>query len=119
MSDKCARCGKSVYANDKPQKVGENVWHNACFKCAVCGTKLTMATVNSAEGDIFCKNHVPKIAPTSTIDVVTAAALNAPDATFNQREFTKGDGSSSYGAGAVGMSTERVKPPTFGSNRMM
>jgi len=33
MSEKCGRCQKSVYANDNPQRVNDNVYHGACFKC--------------------------------------------------------------------------------------
>lgn len=33
MSEKCGRCGKSVYANDNPQRVNEKVYHGMCFKC--------------------------------------------------------------------------------------
>jgi len=41
--EKCAKCTKSVYANEKLEAVGK-VYHNTCFRCATCDKRLTMIT---------------------------------------------------------------------------
>ncbi|XP_034445339.1 cysteine and glycine-rich protein 1a [Hippoglossus hippoglossus] len=54
-ADKCARCGKSVYANEKVIAAGSS-WHkNSCFSCASCGKGLESTTLNDKDGQIYCK----------------------------------------------------------------
>jgi recombinational DNA repair protein (RecF pathway) len=55
-SDKCTGCGKVVYATEK-LTAGSHVFHKACFKCAQCGTKLTMNTYSVHNGTFLCKPH--------------------------------------------------------------
>eukprot|EP00054_Salpingoeca_dolichothecata_P003042 m.25036 g.25036 ORF g.25036 m.25036 type:complete len:66 (+) comp13498_c0_seq1:174-371(+) len=59
MSDKCTRCEKSIYANDKPQRVTGGIFHGGCFRCKECQTKLTMKTCETNSGEIYCSQHKP------------------------------------------------------------
>nr|XP_014335234.1 PREDICTED: cysteine and glycine-rich protein 3 isoform X3 [Bos mutus] len=47
-SEKCPRCGKSVYAAEKP-------WHKTCFRCAICGKSLESTNVTDKDGELYCK----------------------------------------------------------------
>ena len=43
-------------------------FHSGCFRCVVCGSKLTLKTYynnqHSAEDkEVYCQQHVPKIGP--------------------------------------------------------
>jgi len=64
MSEKCHRCGKSVYANDKPQKIGPSgdpqVYHMKCFTCKATGTKLTHRTAVYYKGEIYDQRNKPE-----------------------------------------------------------
>ncbi|XP_019951629.1 cysteine and glycine-rich protein 2-like isoform X2 [Paralichthys olivaceus] len=54
-ADKCARCGKSVYANEKVIAAGSS-WHKlGCFSCALCGKSLESTTLTDKDGEIYCK----------------------------------------------------------------
>ena len=60
----CARCGGRVYANEMIRTEARNAqsdghcWHQTCFKCKDCGTKLRPDTWEEASnGDLLCKTH--------------------------------------------------------------
>uniref|UniRef100_A0A8C9XWJ6 Cysteine and glycine-rich protein 2 n=1 Tax=Sander lucioperca TaxID=283035 RepID=A0A8C9XWJ6_SANLU len=53
-SDKCARCGDSVYAAEKIMGAGKP-WHKNCFRCAKCGKSLESTTQTEKDGEIYCK----------------------------------------------------------------
>uniref|UniRef100_A0A8C9SV65 Cysteine and glycine-rich protein 2 n=1 Tax=Scleropages formosus TaxID=113540 RepID=A0A8C9SV65_SCLFO len=53
-SEKCARCGESVYAAEKIVGAGKP-WHKNCFRCAKCGKSLESTTQTEKEGEIYCK----------------------------------------------------------------
>uniref|UniRef100_A0A665VE59 Cysteine and glycine-rich protein 2 n=1 Tax=Echeneis naucrates TaxID=173247 RepID=A0A665VE59_ECHNA len=53
-SEKCARCGDSVYAAEKIMGAGKP-WHKNCFRCAKCGKSLESTTQTEKEGEIYCK----------------------------------------------------------------
>ncbi|XP_069078013.1 cysteine and glycine-rich protein 3 [Pleurodeles waltl] len=53
-TDKCRRCGKSVYAAEKVMG-GGLPWHKTCFRCAFCGKSLDSTTVTEKDGEIYCK----------------------------------------------------------------
>ncbi|TGZ50378.1 hypothetical protein CRM22_010787 [Opisthorchis felineus] len=38
-TEKCVRCGKSVYANER-MEAGDKIWHRLCFRCSVCDMSL-------------------------------------------------------------------------------
>jgi len=53
MSEKCGRCGKTVYEAEKVLSAGRK-WHDSCFRCKSCGTRLESTTVRDRDGEIFC-----------------------------------------------------------------
>lgn len=62
---KCARCQKTVYANEKVvcaakgkwQLGGSHIpdWHEACLKCPDCNKRLDSTTVAEHNGEVYCK----------------------------------------------------------------
>ncbi|RVE56357.1 hypothetical protein OJAV_G00220380 [Oryzias javanicus] len=53
-TEKCARCGDSVYAAEKIMGAGKP-WHKNCFRCAKCGKSLESTTQTEKDGEIYCK----------------------------------------------------------------
>lgn len=48
----CLRCGAVVYQVDKIGPLKDfTFYHNACFKCTICGTKLTLKTYFNNQQD--------------------------------------------------------------------
>ncbi|VDP29714.1 unnamed protein product [Soboliphyme baturini] len=69
VKELCFRCRRPVYPTDKvgPLKDG-TYFHHGCFKCYICGTRLTLRTYcnnrNRMEDlEIYCNNHVPQAGP--------------------------------------------------------
>ncbi|KYO47801.1 cysteine and glycine-rich protein 2 [Alligator mississippiensis] len=58
-SEKCSRCGDSVYAAEKVIGAGKP-WHKNCFRCAKCGKSLESTTLTEKEGEIYCKGCYAK-----------------------------------------------------------
>ena len=79
----CMRCHAKVYP---VEKVGVGVvLHRNCFRCATCGTKLTLASfvLSTSAGrrrkDVYCRAHAPK--PVSCeMDRQAVGIRNAVDA---------------------------------------
>jgi len=62
-SDKCGRCGKTVYHAEKVTGAG-HVWHEQCFTCEVCNTRLNSQTLLDKDGKIFCQaDYAKKFGP--------------------------------------------------------
>jgi len=114
MSDSCGRCGKAIYAAEKPTRVPGNVYHDACFKCKECNLKLSLKTCWTEDAEIYCNGHKPYHPPNQVVDSTIESQLGVPDSRFGQREFAKGDGSTHYGMDgvAVNTATNAPKPPT-------
>lgn len=79
VKEACHRCGKPVYPTDKVGPLKDCAFfHQGCFKCYLCGTRLTLKTYcnnrnNIDDQEIYCANHVPMagmhdllLPPTST-----------------------------------------------------
>jgi len=63
-NEKCAKCGKSVYANEKATGAGKT-YHDTCFRCTMCKKGLSSVNMADKDGDIYCnacygKNFGPK-----------------------------------------------------------
>ncbi|XP_048954662.1 cysteine and glycine-rich protein 3 isoform X1 [Canis lupus dingo] len=56
-SEKCPRCGKSVYAAEKVMGGGKP-WHKTCFRCAICGKSLESTNVTDKDGELYCKGDL-------------------------------------------------------------
>ena len=55
VSEKCARCQKSVYAAEKIIAASKS-YHKLCFTCNTCKKSLSsMSCCDNSDGDIFCK----------------------------------------------------------------
>jgi len=57
--DKCARCNKTVYANEKAIAAGKN-WHQACLKCPDCNKRLDATLLTERDGQVYCKADYAK-----------------------------------------------------------
>ena len=50
--NQCNRCGQTVYSTEKIGPLKDfTFYHNGCFKCALCGTKLTLKTYYNNQQD--------------------------------------------------------------------
>jgi len=56
----CSRCNGPIFAAENPMIVQGHKYHEACFKCVECGTKLTLRTYESEKGIVYCKPHTPQ-----------------------------------------------------------
>ncbi|XP_037086909.1 hillarin-like [Pollicipes pollicipes] len=65
----CLRCRHTVYQVDRVGPLKDfTFFHSQCFKCAVCGTKLTLKNYynnqnSQVDKEVYCQSHVPKITP--------------------------------------------------------
>uniref|UniRef100_A0A1I7WRP3 LIM zinc-binding domain-containing protein n=1 Tax=Heterorhabditis bacteriophora TaxID=37862 RepID=A0A1I7WRP3_HETBA len=65
----CYRCTKQVYPTDKVGPLKDSTFfHQGCFKCYICGTRLALKTYCNNRNDIndkevYCANHVPIAGP--------------------------------------------------------
>ena len=82
----CFRCGQTVYQVDRVGPLKDfTFFHQGCFKCSTCGTKLTLKTYynnqhSNDDKEVYCVSHVPKIGP-GHLDgsaVGIRSALNVP-----------------------------------------
>ena len=49
----CHRCNKPVYPTDKIGPLKDSTFfHNGCFKCYICGTRLALKTYFNNRNDI-------------------------------------------------------------------
>ncbi|XP_015438344.1 PREDICTED: uncharacterized protein LOC107193418 [Dufourea novaeangliae] len=94
----CLRCAQTVYQVDRVGPLKDfTFFHAGCFKCAICGTKLTLKTyynnqhtINDKE--VYCSSHVPKPGP-GTLDgssVGIRSALNVPRSGYVNEQIRAG-----------------------------
>ncbi|TGZ52936.1 Kyphoscoliosis peptidase [Temnothorax longispinosus] len=97
----CLRCAQTVYQVDRVGPLKDfTFFHAGCFKCAICGTKLTLKTyynnqhtINDKE--VYCSSHVPKPGP-GTLDgssVGIRSALNVPRSGYVNEQIRAGGAS--------------------------
>ncbi|VDK64948.1 unnamed protein product [Onchocerca ochengi] len=69
VKELCHRCSKPVYPTDKVGPLKDSTFfHQGCFKCYICGTRLALKTYCNNRNDIndqeiYCNSHVPISGP--------------------------------------------------------
>jgi cysteine/glycine-rich protein len=64
-SPKCAKCGKSAYANESCNAIGQT-WHKTCFACSACNKGMGSDVGNACDNDglPYCKScHAKNFGP--------------------------------------------------------
>ena len=51
---KCGRCGGNVYHAER-MLVGNQSYHSCCYRCLICGVRLSSLSVNIKNCGIYCK----------------------------------------------------------------
>lgn len=105
----CFRCGQTVYQVDRVGPLKDfTFFHSGCFKCYVCGTKLTLKTYFNNQHDqddkeVYCNSHVPKIGPghLDGSSVGIRSALNVPRSSNIVNEQIRGSGRGTFDAEAL------------------
>ncbi|XP_018105664.1 LIM domain and actin-binding protein 1 isoform X2 [Xenopus laevis] len=54
--ESCFSCQKTVYPVER-LFANNQVYHNSCFRCSHCSTKLSLGTFASLHGTVYCKPH--------------------------------------------------------------
>ncbi|XP_065141378.1 LIM domain and actin-binding protein 1a isoform X1 [Paramisgurnus dabryanus] len=52
----CVMCLKTVYPLEK-LVANQQIYHNTCFRCAYCNTKLSLVNYASLHNNVYCKPH--------------------------------------------------------------
>lgn len=105
----CLRCDQIVYQVDRVGPLKDfTFFHSGCFKCSVCGTKLTLKTYynnqhRQEDKEVYCSSHVPKIGPghLDGSSVGIRSALNVPKSTTFVNEQIRGYGKGTFDAEAL------------------
>ncbi|KAG7318781.1 hypothetical protein KOW79_017255 [Hemibagrus wyckioides] len=56
VRETCVACDKTVYPLEK-LVANQQTFHNSCFRCTHCNTKLSLANFACLHGSIYCKPH--------------------------------------------------------------
>jgi len=105
----CFRCDHTVYQVDRVGPLKDfTFFHSGCFKCFVCGTKLTLKTYynnqhSQDDKEVYCSSHVPKIGPghLDGSSVGIRSALNVPRSSNIVNEQIRGNGKGTFDAEAL------------------
>ncbi|KAF2897379.1 hypothetical protein ILUMI_08793 [Ignelater luminosus] len=109
----CLRCNDTVYQVDRVGPLKDfTFFHSGCFKCAICGTKLTLKTYynnqhRQEDKEVYCNSHVPKIGPghLDGSSVGIRSALNVPKSSNFVNEQIRGPGRGTFDAEALNIRT--------------
>ncbi|XP_052396386.1 LIM domain and actin-binding protein 1 [Carassius gibelio] len=52
----CVTCLKTVYPLER-LVANQQIYHNTCFRCAYCNTKLSLVNYASLHNNVYCKPH--------------------------------------------------------------
>jgi hypothetical protein len=116
----CLRCNETVYQVDRVGPLKDfTFFHSGCFKCAVCGTKLTLKTYynnqhRQEDKEVYCNSHVPKIGPghLDGSSVGIRSALNVPKSSNFVNEQIRGPGRGIYEPESEFINDYSSRPPT-------
>ncbi|XP_022911836.1 hillarin [Onthophagus taurus] len=108
----CLRCNDTVYQVDRVGPLKDfSFFHSGCFKCATCGTKLTLKTYynnqhRQEDKEVYCSSHVPKIGPghLDGSSVGIRSALNVPKSSFVNEQI-RGPGRGSFDGEPINVKT--------------
>ncbi|XP_076331137.1 hillarin-like [Tachypleus tridentatus] len=114
----CLRCSSTVYQVDKIGPLKDfTFFHQNCFKCSTCGTKLSLKTYYNNQQDkddkeIYCQSHVPRTGPghLDGMSVGIKSALKAPKQKYVLNEQIRGFGKGTFDVEAVGIKTALSSP---------
>ncbi|XP_051517724.1 LIM domain and actin-binding protein 1-like isoform X2 [Myxocyprinus asiaticus] len=56
VRESCVMCLKTVYPLEK-LVANQQIYHNTCFRCAYCNTKLSLVNYASLHNNVYCKPH--------------------------------------------------------------
>ncbi|XP_051516886.1 LIM domain and actin-binding protein 1-like isoform X2 [Myxocyprinus asiaticus] len=56
VRETCVMCLKTVYPLEK-LVANQLIYHNSCFRCAYCNTKLSLVNYASLHNNVYCKPH--------------------------------------------------------------
>ncbi|XP_043080637.1 LIM domain and actin-binding protein 1a [Puntigrus tetrazona] len=56
VRETCIMCLKTVYPLEK-LVANQQIYHNTCFRCAYCNTKLSLVNYASLHNNVYCKPH--------------------------------------------------------------
>lgn len=56
VRETCVTCLKTVYPLEK-LVANQQIYHNTCFRCAYCNTKLSLVNYASLHNNVYCKPH--------------------------------------------------------------
>ncbi|XP_013790594.1 hillarin-like [Limulus polyphemus] len=114
----CLRCNSTVYQVDKIGPLKDlTFFHQNCFKCSACGTKLSLRTYYNNQQDkddkeVYCQSHVPRTGPghLDGMSVGIKSALKAPKQKYIINDQIRGFGKGTFDAEAVGIKTALSSP---------
>lgn len=114
----CLRCGQTVYQVDKVGPLKDfTFFHQGCFKCLICGTKLTLRTYYNNQQDqddkeVYCQSHMPKTGPghLDGMSVGIKAALSVPKNNHLVNDQIRGFGKGTFDADALGIKSALSSP---------
>lgn len=56
VRESCVMCLKTVYPLER-LVANQQIYHNTCFRCAHCNTKLSLVNYASLHSNVYCKPH--------------------------------------------------------------
>ncbi|XP_056129218.1 LIM domain and actin-binding protein 1-like isoform X2 [Lampris incognitus] len=56
VRETCIACLKTVYPLER-LVADQHIYHNSCFRCVHCSTKLSLGNYASLHGNVYCKPH--------------------------------------------------------------
>ncbi|XP_076012699.1 LIM domain and actin-binding protein 1-like isoform X2 [Genypterus blacodes] len=60
VRETCVACQKTVYPLER-LVADQQVYHNSCFRCGHCNTKLSLGSYASLHGNVYCKPHFSQL----------------------------------------------------------